>query len=651
MALVTEQTPILINKRNHKRGYTYEFKWLLKTAMPIAISYLLQNSLQSVSIITAGHLGPNELASATLGSMFTTITGLSVATGATLSLDTLCSQAFTSVDDKRIVGLHVQRCLAFMSLLYIPIVALWWNSEQVFVSILRQEPIVAQLASQYVRWMILATPAFALFEALKKMLQAQGNFHVPTFVLLLASPLNLVLNYALVWIPCLSLGFSGAPIASCIAYWIIAIVMVCYIYYSKGHKIWPDWSTTVVYDMYKWRPMVKLAIPGILLICTETWAYEIIALGASWIDTPNLGAQSIILTSITALYTLAFGVGIASANRVGNLLGAQRPKQARIAARTAVCVGVAVGTLNSFSLLIFRGSWSRLFTDDKEIGTIVSRVLPLVAAFVFSDNIAGVADGVLNGMGRQHVGAWCNLGAYYVSALPIGFWLCFKRGWGLMGLWIGLVGSLFAACLFTVTVLLCSNWQREVEKAEERTKEEKNNGSSYSGNSSSNSSSSSSSSSNSSITPMQREQQKVQQQIESSHGSGYPGVIGGTPAESRGVQGYDQHGNPIIPPFIAQRHQIEQSLGPTCPKDGGYHDLRMHLSTSSLLFAILIIPYCCGYIGRRETHFITTTATAVLLGRFFYFLDSKSVEPPGNSNQYKNAADHRDHCNSMSRRR
>lgn len=55
MSIVTEST-LLINKRNQKKGYKHEFKWLLKNAMPLVISYLLQNSLQSVSIITAGHL-------------------------------------------------------------------------------------------------------------------------------------------------------------------------------------------------------------------------------------------------------------------------------------------------------------------------------------------------------------------------------------------------------------------------------------------------------------------------------------------------------------------------------------------------------------------------------------------------------------------
>ncbi|KAG2198531.1 hypothetical protein INT47_008635 [Mucor saturninus] len=104
------------------------------------------------------------------------------------------------------------------------------------------------------------------------------------------------------------------------------------------------------------------------------------------------------------------------------------------------------------------------------------------------------------------------------------------------------------------------------------------------------------------ITPREKEQQQIrqrqQQQQNQDISKGYPGVVGGTPAEARGVQGYDAQGNPIYPPFIAQRHQIEQSLGPTC-KDGGYHDLRMLLTSSSLLFAILIVPYCCGYRGSR----------------------------------------------------
>jgi hypothetical protein len=56
---------------------------------------------------------------------------------------------------------------------------------------------------------------------------------------------------------------------------------------------------------------------------------------------------------------------------------------------------------------------------------------------------------------------------------------------------------------------------------------------------------------------------------------------------------------PTDPPFVAQRKQIEQQLGSTCPK-GGFHELRMHYTNETLCFAFLILPYFCGYRGRRE---------------------------------------------------
>ncbi|KAI7887181.1 hypothetical protein K492DRAFT_32171 [Lichtheimia hyalospora FSU 10163] len=90
-----------------------------------------------------------------------------------------------------------------------------------------------------------------------------------------------------------------------------------------------------------------------------------------------------------------------------------------------------------------------------------------------------------------------------------------------------------------------------------------------------------------------------QQQVNtSSSSSQYPGVVGATPECQRGVQGYDAYGQPIRPAFMEERYRIEQSLGPACP-EGGYHELRMHYTNTTLLFAILIIPYLCGWRGRR----------------------------------------------------
>ncbi|KAI8064746.1 mate-domain-containing protein [Gongronella butleri] len=462
--------------------YTLEFQWLLKNASPLIVSYLLQNSLQSVSVISAGHLGASELAAASLSSMFVTVTGLSMVLGTTLCLDTLCSQSYTS-HRSQAVGLHVQRCLVLLAVLCVPVMLLWWHTEPVFL-LLKQDPTVARLSGIYCRWMILALPAFALFEALKKMLQAQGLFRAPTYTLFVGAPFNLVASFTLVRY----FGFVGSPMAAALTYWVLVLLLVFYILKVDGSKVWPRWQWRAnalrqplladasevgyVLDKDAYWTLIKLAVPGMLLICSESWAYEIIALAASWIDTPgehvNQGAQSVLVTTTTMLYTLPFGLGIASANRVGNSLGNELPKRASRAALAALVSACAVALANVLTLTLCRHVWGYLFTDDAEVVAAVSRILPLVAVFVMFDNVAGVADGILNGQGRQHVGAWCNLAAYYLTALPLGMLLCFYYDFGLNGIWLALTLSIFMACVITVYVVLRTDWAKEARLAAKR---------------------------------------------------------------------------------------------------------------------------------------------------------------------------------------
>lgn len=55
----TESTPLILGiSHNEKYVATWksEFQWLIKNALPIVFTFLLQNSLQMASIFTLGHL-------------------------------------------------------------------------------------------------------------------------------------------------------------------------------------------------------------------------------------------------------------------------------------------------------------------------------------------------------------------------------------------------------------------------------------------------------------------------------------------------------------------------------------------------------------------------------------------------------------------
>lgn len=84
-------------------------------------------------------------------------------------------------------------------------------------------------------------------------------------------------------------------------------------------------------------------------------------------------------------WSVALGFAIAASTRVGNLLGAGRPKQAKKAAWTfIVSIGGIMATLCA-GLLIAGSSLGLLYTQDAEVLKIVGQLVPLLATFLTLD--------------------------------------------------------------------------------------------------------------------------------------------------------------------------------------------------------------------------------------------------------------------------
>ena len=383
-----------------------EAKVLTKYSRSLIVTFVLQYSLTVTSVFMVGHIGKVELGAVSLGTMTANITGFAVYQGLATSLDTLCAQAYGS-GHKKLVGVNCQRMFYFLLCCTIPIVAMWLSATKV-LSLIVPDRRTAELAGLYLRIVAIGTPGYCCFEAGKRFVQAQGLFTANLYVLVFVAPVNVFLHWLFVWY--FKWGYIGAPMSVAIIHYLLPSGLLLYVRFVGGMECWGGFSRAALRN---WGPMIRLAIPGLVMVLAEYLAFEILTLASSRLSDTELAAQSVVSTITCLTWQIPFPISIAASTRVANLIGATLAPAAKTSAKVTVVICAFVGILNMviLSTLRWRVPWA--FTSEYDVVATVARTLPVCAAFQWFDALAASCNGILRGIGRQEIGGYVGLLCYY----------------------------------------------------------------------------------------------------------------------------------------------------------------------------------------------------------------------------------------------
>jgi multidrug resistance protein, MATE family len=349
--------------------YWKECKLMVKYTLPVAGTHLLEYSLVIASVISIGHLSTTALAASTLGSMTASVSGYSILQGFANTLDTVLPSAWTS-DQPHLVGVWMQRMAVVMTATLIPIAIIWANAESILL-LLRQDPDVAHLAALYLRWSLLGLPAYAFNQIARRYFQAQNLFAVPTQVIFAVAPINVLLNYLLVWGPePIRLGFIGAPIASALSFNLMVFFQALYGIFWVPKTAWAPLSRKAFTNL---GILVHLGIAGVAQTASEWWSWELIGrkchfsgvisvthriikvtntecivytVAASQLGPVALATQSVLLVSASTTYQPQYALSVAASVRVGNLLGERNARGAGLATNVSLFIALIIAGIN-----------------------------------------------------------------------------------------------------------------------------------------------------------------------------------------------------------------------------------------------------------------------------------------------------------------
>ncbi|CBI26943.3 unnamed protein product, partial [Vitis vinifera] len=425
---------------------------------------LSQYLLQVISLMMVGHLGELALSSTAIAISLSGVTGFSFLLGMASALETLCGQAY-GAEQYHKLGTQTYTAIVSLLLVCLPLAVIWLYMSKL-LTFIGQDPVISHEAGQFSIWLVPALFGYATLQALVRYLQTQSLI----MPLLLTSCAILGFHIPLCWALVFKsgLGSLGGALAIGISYWLNVIFLGLYIKYSPAcEKTRVPVSMEILGGIGEF---FRFAIPSAVMICLEWWSFELLILLSGLLPNPELEASvlSVCLNTVSTLYAIPHGLGSAGSTRVSNELGAGNPQKARLAVHAAVCLAVTEAIVISTTLFVSRRVFGYVFSEEEEVVDYVTNIAPFLCLSVILDSVQGTLSGVVRGCGRQRIGAFINLGAFYLCGIPVAVILAFVVHLRGKGLWVGLqTGSLLQTSLLLI-ITGCTNWEEQATKARQR---------------------------------------------------------------------------------------------------------------------------------------------------------------------------------------
>ena len=423
---------------------------MIRLAGPLVLAELGWMAMGVVDTMFVGRVGAEAIGAVGLGAIV--FYGVAVCAGGLLfGLDTLVAQAFGAEDRE-----DCHRSLVsgvWMAVLMIPLVmGAIWALEGILPSFGVNQTVLGA-TRPYLHALIWSAPPLLIYFALRRYLQALHIARPVMITLLTANLVNLAGNWLLV------LGHLGAPrLGAEGSGWATCFSRI----YMAGALAYVLLKHDPEVLRISWRPhaarmwaLIKLGAPAAGQMAVEIGVFATVTVLVSKLNATALAGHQIALTTVSTTFMMPFGVSSAAAVRVGFALGrGDRPAASR-AGWTALGLGAAVMSAAAVVLLTVPEWIARLFTPEAAVIAAAATILRVAAFFQLFDGLQIVVTGSLRGAGDTRTPMVCHLIGYWVIGLPLGAMLCFGRGLGARGVWMGLSAGLIA-----IGVVLTALWWR-----------------------------------------------------------------------------------------------------------------------------------------------------------------------------------------------
>lgn len=293
------------------------------------------------------------------------------------------------------------------------------------------------------------------------MQRGAGNTKITMRTNITSSIVNIIGNYLLIGgnLGFPALGIEGAAIATVFGSFIACIMSIisiinknCFISipYIIEHKIRPSVEALVSIIKVGYSVFIEQLLMRIGFMATAVMAAKQ--------GTASMAAHQVCMHILSLSFAFGDGLQAAAVALIGRSLGEKDPEKAKNYGGACLMIGGIISIILCIVYLLSSKWMMRLFFKEKDIIEIGVSIMYIAIAAVLFQVRQCIYTGSLRGAGDTRYTAFTAAFSVTIMRTLISYFCCYILGFGLIGVWLGILGDQITRFLFGSIRFKQGNW-------------------------------------------------------------------------------------------------------------------------------------------------------------------------------------------------
>ena len=290
-----------------------------------------------------------------------------------------------------------------------------------------------------------------------------GNTKITMRTNVTSNTINIILNYLLIeghfGFP--ALGIAGAALATVLGTVVGCIMSILSLKYPDGFISIPYiWKNKVVPSLKTFINLIKVGYSIFFEQVLMRIGFMATAVMAAKQGTDAMAAHQVGMNIMGLTFSFGDGMQAAAVALIGRSLGEENEELAKEYGRTCKMVGGIIAVCLVAVYFFGAETLMRLFFDEAHIVQIGVDIMHVIIFVVVFQILQVIYMGCLRGAGDTAYTAFASMISVTLIRTAVSYLFGYVLGWGIVGIWLGVLGDQVSRYLFASTRFRAGKWTK-----------------------------------------------------------------------------------------------------------------------------------------------------------------------------------------------